>query len=68
MCNVIERSLVIRKETIYDKIRRSVLVLIYQKDYSMIQRFENLIQFKRPQQTSKIVIPKEIGKKIKNML
>lgn len=62
MSNVIERSLVIRKETIYDKIRRSLLVLIYQKDYPMIQRLENLIQFKRPNQTSKIIIPKEIGK------
>ena len=65
MSNVIETNLVIRKETIYDKIRRSLLVLIYQKDYPMIQRLENLIQLKRPNQGSKIIIPKEIGKQMK---
>lgn len=65
MSNVIETSLVIKKQTIYDKIRRSLLVLIYQKDYPMIQRLENLIQVKRPNQNSNIVIPKEIGKQPK---
>lgn len=65
MSNVIETSLVIKKETIYDKIRKSLLIFIYQKDYPMIQRLENLIQVKRPNQNSNIVIPKEIGKQPK---
>ena len=65
MSNVIETNLVIRKETIYDKIRRSLLVLIYQKDYPMIQRLENLIQLKRPNQGSKIIIPKEMGRRMR---
>lgn len=64
MSNWIETSLVVRKETIYDKIRKSLLMLIYQKDYQMMQRLDEFITPKRTVQKSKIVIPKEIGKNI----
>ena len=56
-----ETSLVIRKETIYDKIRRNLLRWVYQKDFFMMQRLEELMQPKRPNK-NKIIIPKEIGK------
>ena len=56
-----EMSLVIHKETIYDKITRNLLMLIYPKDFFMIQRLEEFIQPKRPN-PSKIIIPKEIRK------
>lgn len=62
---LIEKSLVIKKETIYDKIRRNLLMLIYQKDYQAMQRLDELIQSKRRAKMKKIVIPKEIGKDIK---
>ncbi len=62
MSNLMETSLVIKKETIYDKIRKSLFVLIYGKDYQMMQRLDNLIKLKRPHPSSKIIIPKEIGK------
>ena len=61
MSNGMEKSLVIKKETIYDKIRNSIFVLIYRKDYEMIQRLEHLLRPKRPHSSSKIIIPKEIG-------
>ncbi len=64
MSNVIETSLIIRRETIFDKIRKSLFMLIYQEDYQMIQRLDELIMPKRPKQNSKIVIPQEIGRSI----
>ncbi len=60
MSNLIEKSLIIRKETIYDKIRKSLFSLVYGKDYQMIQRLEQLVMPKRPH--GKIIIPKEIGR------
>lgn len=62
MSNLMETSLVVKKETIYDKIRKSLFVLIDRKDYQMMQRLDNLIKPKRPHLSSKIIIPKEIGK------
>lgn len=64
MSKITETRLIIRKETIYDKIRRSFLTLIYQKDYTMIQRLEELMMVKRPKQSKKIIIPKEIRRDI----
>lgn len=64
MTNLIETSLVIRKETIYDKIRKSLFSLLNRKDYQMMQRLDILMKPKRPKAGSKIVIPKEIGKDI----
>ena len=63
MSNLIETSLIVKKETIYDKIRKSLFALIYQKDYEMIQRLDKILTPKRPNPNSKIIIPKEIGKK-----
>lgn len=60
----LETSLIIRKETLYDKIRKSLSILIYQKDYKMIQRLDKLLMPKRPKQNSKIIIPQEMGKHI----
>lgn len=62
-----ETSLIIKRETIYDKIRKSLLNILYQKDYQMIQKLEELIRPKRPKQNMKIIIPKEIGKDIKKL-
>lgn len=64
MSKIIEKSLMIKRETIFDKIRTGLFVLIYQEDYQMIQRLDELIMPKRPKQNSKIVIPQEIGKSI----
>lgn len=62
MSNFMEKSLVIRKETVYDKIRRSLFSLIFKKDYEMMQKLDELMLPKRPDK--KIIIPNEIGKNI----
>lgn len=67
MSDLMQANLIVRKETVYDKIRRSLLALIYQKDYQMIQRLDELMIPKRPANNSKIVIPKEIGKNIEKL-
>lgn len=63
MSNLKETSLVIKKETIYDKIRQSLFMFVYGKDYQMMKRLDDLIKTNRPQSSSEIIIPKEIGKK-----
>ena len=65
MSNPNEKGLIIKKETIYDKIRKNLFAFMYKKDYQMIKRLDELIVPKRPNE--KIVIPKEIGKNIKKM-
>ncbi len=62
MSNLRETSLVIKKETIYDKIRKSLFMLVYGKDYQMMKRLDDLIKSNRLQSSSEIIIPKEIGK------
>lgn len=65
MANLMQTSLMIRKESIYDKIRKKLFILICGKDYQMIQQLDELMKPKRPQK-SKIIIPKEIGKDLSN--
>ena len=65
MSNLNEKGLVIRKETIYDKIRKNLFAFIYAKDYEMMQRLDELIMPKRP--NKEIIIPKKIGKDIKKL-
>ncbi len=67
MGNLVETSLIIKKETIFDKIRKSLFFVIYQKDYEMIRRLENLIKPKRPKNSSQIIIPKEMGKDLRKL-
>ena len=67
MSNLLQKSLVVRKETIYDKIRKNLWLLIFQKDYEMIQRLDDLLMPKRPKPNTKIIIPKEIGKNIQKL-
>lgn len=62
MSNLLETSLVIKKETVYDKIRKSLFLLVYGKDYQMMQRLDELMKPKRPHSSSVIIIPKEIRK------
>lgn len=63
MSNLRETSLVIKKETIYDKIRKSLFMLVYGRDYQMMKRLDDLIKPNRLQSSSEIMIPKEIGKR-----
>lgn len=63
-------SLVLRKETKFDKIRESLLSLFFGEDYYLIQRMEDLITPKRIKEginTKNIIVPKEIGKRKKSI-
>ncbi len=63
MTNQIETSLIIRKESIYDRMRKHLFYLIYGKDYPIIQRLDELMKPKRPKKNT-IIIPKEMRKDI----
>ena len=57
-----ETGLVIRKETKFDKIRKLLNGMFFKEEYFLEVELEGLLQ-KRSINTSKIVIPQEIGKK-----
>ena len=61
MSKIIETSLVIRKETIFDTIRRNLLKVFYKNEYDLIRRVDDLITPKR-KKIDNIVIPKEMKK------
>ena len=52
-----ETGLIVIKQTKFDKIRRSLLMFFYGKDYEIIEHYEQLLRVNRPKN---IVIPKEI--------
>lgn len=64
MSKVTETSLIIRKETRFDKLRKSLFMLIFGQEYRMLQEIEDLLMPKREKKKN-IVIPNEIGKEIK---
>lgn len=56
-----EKSLVLKKETRFDKIREILFKVVLYKDYEidMIKRLNNLL-YKNKRPNGKIIIPKEI--------
>ena len=63
-----ETGLIVRKETKFDKIRKILTRIFFNEEYFLEAELEGLLQ-RKSVNTSKIVIPKEIGKNIwkKNM-
>ncbi len=61
MKKIVETSLIIRKETKFDKIRDALFNLFFHEEYEMMHRLDELLQIKRVE-TNKIVIPREIKK------
>ena len=59
MSKVLETSLVVRKETKFDKIRKIIYQIFFPKEYLLDMELENLVKIHRPN-PKKIVIPKEI--------
>lgn len=61
MENLVQKSLIIRKETIFDKIRKNLLKIFYKKEYIMIEKLDILEQQRIPKpKQNEIIIPKEI--------
>ena len=63
MKKIVETSLVIKKETKFDKIRDALFNLFFHKEYEMMQRLDELLKIKRVE-PNKIIIPKEIKKDV----
>ena len=61
MKKIVETSLVIKKETKFDKIRDALFSLFFHEEHEMMQRLDELLKVKRVE-TNKIVIPKEMKK------
>ncbi len=55
-----ETGLIIKKETKFDKIRKLLTRIFFKEEYFLEEELRGLLQ-KRSINTSKIVIPKEIG-------
>ena len=56
-----ETGLIVRKETKFDKIRKILNRIFFKEEYFLEAQLEELLR-KESVITSKIVIPKEIGK------
>ena len=56
---VIEKSLVIRKENPFDKVRRALVMMFFREEYEVERKLDGLMNYKKVD-VSKIVIPKEI--------
>lgn len=66
MSKVVETSLVLRKETKFDKLRKSLFMIFFREEYLLSQRIDDLIVPKKIE-SSKIIIPAEIGKEIRKI-
>lgn len=56
---VVEKSLVIRKENPFDKLRRTLVMMFFREEYEVERKLDELMNYKKVD-VSKIVIPKEI--------
>ena len=54
-------GLIVKKETKFDKIRKLLNIIFFKEEYYLEVELQSLLQ-KRSINTSKIVIPREIGK------
>lgn len=54
-----EKSLVIKKETQFDKIRKGIYQIFFNEEYLLEMELKSLLKINRPN-PEKIVIPKEI--------
>lgn len=59
MSKVVEKSLIIKKETPFDKLREALLMMFFREEYYLEKRLEELT-IHRSINVSNIVIPKEI--------
>lgn len=59
MSKVLETGLIIRKESNFEKIRKSLYRIFFKKEYFLEMELNNITQIHRPNPKN-IVIPKEI--------
>lgn len=59
MSKILETSLVVKKETKFDKIRKIIYQIFFREEYLLDMELKNIIKINRPN-PEKIVIPREI--------
>lgn len=59
MSKIIETSLIIKKETKFDKIRNTIYQIFFRQEYLLDMELKNITQIKRPNPKN-IIIPREI--------
>ena len=59
MSKIIETSLIIKKETKFDKIRNTIYQIFFKQEYILDMELKNITQIKRPNPKN-IIIPREI--------
>lgn len=62
MSKILETSLVVKKETKFDKIRKIIYQIFFQEEYLLDMELKNILKINRPN-PEKIVIPREMVKK-----
>ena len=62
MSKILEASLVVKKETKFDKIRKIIYQIFFQEEYLLDMELKNILKINRPN-PEKIVIPREMVKK-----
>ena len=59
MSKILETSLIIKKETKFDKIRNIIYQIFFKQEYILDMELKNITQIKRPNPKN-IIIPREI--------
>lgn len=59
MSKILETSLVVKKETKFDKIRKIIYQIFFQEEYLLDMELKNILKINRPN-PEKIVVPREI--------
>ena len=59
MSKILETSLIIKKETKFDKIRKTIYQIFFEQEYLLEMELKNITQIKRPNPKN-IIIPREI--------
>ena len=59
MSKILETSLIIKRETKFDKIRNTIYQIFFKQEYILDMELKNITQIKRPNPKN-IIIPREI--------
>jgi len=59
MSKLTEKSLIIKKETIFDQVRERLFMLFFREEYELEEELKQIMKIKKVD-TNKIIIPKEI--------
>ena len=59
MSKIIETSLIIKKETKFEKVRKTIYQIFFKQEYLLDMELKNITQIKRPNPKN-IIIPREI--------